>query len=853
MAENGEEKSDGDEGLVEGQTPSSDESGRSGSADLADGSGGAGCPAKGSGGAEIVDTEAVVVPEEKPGVAAGDVAGVVQYVSEEAQDVVTVTIAGPTNSSADVNALKARENARILEAVLDGFTGFEIGGRTLDEWVMKAYEFFDRDALGHEAARASLAGILREAVPEMADEELDWEQMISPIPTEVFYSSAPARFEEDRAMSMQRASEGVRSRWEAWDSDEHNPNHFFRGRRGFDPRKALAAPRVIKCEHLKAFGLSPEEFGNDLNKLLARIQQYQLLFLTVCSEKVAQWEFLQGGGKKSQLDGSDDERASLHRVSNIFAQIIGLLCQQLKGIGPQAGLGCDDIMREIPEDEDKFRVPAAASLFFERNDGDMEKVDEYIRATLSLLFPDRDRSGSFTNPRSGDMRFMVNEDMVLMNLMVLARDFNLYEKYKDVFKAVFYYRRLQNVRALHWEPKKLTVDPDPGRISLKSLVDQFWRKHHRAPTVLSFGYGDAMLERYILSRVNEAGEPLVAEILGVDIDYGEDFANTSAIEDDNCERMIRLNVGVRDRIRENDSGGYEEDSLLMNDIINRLPEADIVIACDSLHETSKPLPYAVSLYGKVNSGGYFYVADPVHCRALDDVTHVSVHPFDKTKWQDSMSPLESMYNLVHWLTSVEGAYSSGANESIVPGSFGGNNDTYWRLVMAFQRLSPEERDRYIVCKMPDERELWTQDVSKDEDIFKMWPFTLVKDQDRTQVLNGMLYRMRERGGDVGGRKSLVLNKEGRPDMTFQGLKSQLIQFLLSKSDIDTTGGNARDAAMRRIWERVPFRKAEKMIHETAGGKNPRLILENHLAGEVRVLVELVRELTGIELDLGPNW
>ena len=737
------------------------------------------------------------------------------------------------------------EGPSSADIILDGFTGFEVGGKTLEQWIAIAEEFYDKEAIPHSEALGSLQSILKSAYPEMEDSELDWKEVAKELPREIFYSSADKTFGTARSRSIQIVKETLATRWEAGNRDPNSPWHFAHGKRGFPTEKGAQAPRLLLCQHLAAFNLDDD--------LMKRNQQYQMLFLAVCSEKLRELEARKcaHGAESEEAIATERELASLHRIASAYAQISCLYSIKLKKSEKGEDFQGESIMKELPEDKGGFKIPATATRFFEGN-GDKECVDKYIIANLSLIFPDKGSGKGFADKENGQMRLMTNEDMVFMNLMVLAQEYGLYEKYRDIFKAVFYYRRFQNVRAFQWDPKKLTLDNDPARVSLKSLFEGYHNQHHKAPEVLSFGFGDGMLEEFLLSRKAPDGTALVKRVTGAEVDSDRDFNEGSTATESADGRMAKLTFGVRDKIIKREGPwNYSEDPTFREEMMLHLPDADIVLATDSLHETSAPTQYAISLWEKVRRGGYLYVTDPVHSVALDDVTHEASHPYDKTKWQDSMMSLEIYYNLIDWLTSVEGAFNSPEDsERISSGMFAGNNDTYWRECVVFEK--PADPTSHIAYRVPDEGDLWDKIVADDSQIFEMWPFSLVKAEQRNRVLEMLVDKMKQRS-DVKNRQSLVLDSNGSPDIKFRDLKKMLIKLLVSEEEVRDVGGDPEYAYRIRVAGRVPYPKVGTMIQVTAGGKRPDLIFQNHLAGEVRALADLVLESARLELPLGSTW
>lgn len=787
-------------------------------------------------------------------VAQEDLGGVQEYVVDASDEQTVVGLGVKDVSTQTGRVLDKVEEVSSAEIILDGFTGFEVNGKTLEEWIAIAEEFYEKEAIPHDEALASLGSILQGAYPKMLGKDLQWAEVSKGLPSEVFYSSTPQGFETERAVAMQKSAEEVRRKWQLWDRDPNSPYHFLDGKRGFSERTALESARLIACEHLGSFNLDGESI-DELWELVAKIQQYQLLFLAAASEKIKDVEGAKSAEESTNL-GLNREPASLYRMANIFFQIAGVLTNKLKAHfkkheGAQSQVRTENpLMRELPGDKDGFKIPATASKFFEEA-ADKTRVDEYIRSNLSLIFPDKAGGKGFVDRERGKMRLMVGEDMVFMNLMVLAKEYGLDEKYKDVFEAMIQYRRFQNVRTFHWDPESAMVFRDKTRVSLKGLIGEAYLKKQVPLDVLSFGYGDAMLEKFLLSRKTADGKSLVQHVYGAEVDFTRNFEDGTSIVIDDDDKMTRFVFGIQDRITSTPGKwAYREDPLLPDEMMSLLPgEMDVVMAIDGLHEVSLPHKYALGLYDKVKKGGYFYVCDPSHCQALDDVTKEAAYPFDKTRHPRSMMSLEAKYNLVHWLTDVEGAVNAPkqGGEDFSTGLLAQNNDALWRHRLVFIKPMDPKRAYTILV---DESRLWEESVANDMDIFRMWPFSLVKEEKRQEFLEELIDRMKYRRPDRG---SLVLGQDGHPEVKFKDLKRRLIEMLVSREEVDAFGGNVGYAYNVRVSNRVPYKKVMKMLQDTGGGCRPELYLENHLAGEVLVLKDLVSEITRLELPLGSNW
>lgn len=722
----------------------------------------------------------------------------------------------------------------ISRAILAGFSGYMVDGRRIEEWVGIAEQFYRERAVAHSAAELDLLEILRYSDAAFTEADLDWREEIEKIPPELLYS-CDTTFSDDAGFSIERVADHVCEVWQARCDNPNDPSFILHGVKRVNPRMATEVPRVFLQEHLKKLVPDIDEISSDPDALLKRIQKYQLLFLAASSEEIREVE-KQSNGQKSPNGGK--KSPSLHRIAHVFGQVAALLSMYLKNLQVRLGDEKFPAMRKLPGDTGDFKVPAYAAMFFERI-GDREQVRKYIDSCLSLIFPDKgDGDSPFINRTSGGMRLMTNEDMVTMNLQILAEEYGLYDEYRDIFTAVHYYRRMQNVRGLHWEPKEITKDPKEGKGSLKDVVTK-WREENKgdAPVVLSFGYGDGLLEEFMLSRTATDGKFLIEKVIGVEVDYDSE-EECKIVE---SGRMKKYIFGVKDKIRKRPDGGYDEDSGLMDWMMDKISEtADIVVAADSLHETSRPLPWTDRLYTKkVNNGGYMYVSDPVHCSAIDDVTDQAMNPFDRTKFKTSMMTLEDIYQWVQWLVSIRGAVSRVDFEKIVTSFAAGNNDHFTRMVQILYK----PKGGGPAYQMPREEVSWEDTIRSEDAIFGVWPFTLVPQDKREYLLSKMRERI-EMSGDpeIKNRHTLVNSGNGTFDLRFSSLKRMLIKMLVPADAVEDAGGDVVRAADNFVRKCVPFPKLQKMFEQFQVAYSYDLARENVYAGEVLALKRLILEL-----------
>ncbi|MFA6917930.1 MAG: hypothetical protein WC285_03815 [Candidatus Gracilibacteria bacterium] len=792
----------------------------------------------------------------KPGTGPGAVAGLDEGVRDtEELPIILDDVVGVVGEKVD-DVFSGRNN--VLAAVLDGFSGYEVGGRRIEDWVGVVDKYYREKVESHGVAIGKLGDVLRRSNPSLDPKYLDLRKVCeTEIPREVVYSGKPDLAYLGVMMAGQEHKSKVNAQWEQDNQNQTNRHHFMSGiaARGdrYDAATAISLPRMmIRGDNLGTFNLRVDE-DTKIDDVLARILNHIYLFFAASSRKRAEW------GSKPPKDSwiksgtdIDDQPPALHRVSHVFLKLAGFLAGKLGIVQNQLTSEDGPIESVLPGDDPKshFKIQAAYSLLCKRQKFTQAQAREFISMNLSLIFPDKDGNQGFTDSENGKMRFMANEDMIIMNLMVLAKDFGLYDEFEEIFKAMHYYRRIQNIRGFHWEPENLTKDPGSQKTTLKWIVGEI-NKSKKPPVVVTFGPGDGLLEAFLLSRTNKNEK--VEKIYGIDVDYDSDKDRR---EESGDGRMVKLVIGVKRFIRQDPARGFVEDDDMIGHIKTRMaeegiPKGDLVIATDCLHETSKPKPYGDMFFSFVKEGGWMYLSDPAYSETVDNVTPEALHKYDKTRWRGSMMCIEDLFDLLDWYIRVRGGFSPASFLRIAPGEAAGNNDAFSRFAVAIHK-KPGDTPSYPLPAA--EIAEWSKDVENDEAIFNVWPLNLVPEHRREDLLKALIKRMK-RNPKFTSTESLMRSPSGGK-IQFKELKKTLIEKVV---DIGS-GGDEGAIAKQRLESTLPFPKDKTMLRAFgATGTDSDLSFRNFKAAEVRVIISLVNEildeegLEPVEFELGTRW
>lgn len=561
----------------------------------------------------------------------------------------------------------------------------------LEEGVRETLDaFVSQESLSHAKAKEIIVGMFAD---RFEGKELNIDRLLEGVAPGAFYSPSSkvsngedVQTPRDRHYHIKSGVEELAAASFNASCDDPNSPHFFTkvpgyGKNGFSSQTAANCPREI-------VGL--EEFGvvdNDSSEFL----RYRLFFFELWHRSMDAF--------KSSGDGA------CHREAYTMAQITAdETLDQFSADGRD--------WATIPPKGRKVPAPSLKLFLGEKFEGaeGVQKVDDYIRATLSLIFPDKKEGGLVKE--NGEFENLVQEEFAIFDLIALADKFDLYGKYQKVFDAIFAYRRAQFTVNFHFNPEA-TKHPDSKKVSLVQIFKDFYDRAGRLAYVGDWGEGRGQVGKLLLKM------GIVSGVYGVDIDH-DSASDSRQISGDGQKISDKIGVNARD----------EEE--VLEEIVKRFPKVDVLLACDVVHECSDPTKYIASLQEKVSPGGLIYFTDPHHCEAVDRVTSATVYRFDSSHYQTSMIPLEKWFDIDAYL-SIMGWRVQGVH--IVPGVAAGFNDPFWRGKHILRKLKPGERSPslYSVPKNPSEVIDGDTQIGEMEDCFKVWPLTLIPSDQKEKV------------------------------------------------------------------------------------------------------------------------
>ncbi len=334
---------------------------------------------------------------------------------------------------------------------------------------------------------------------------------------------------------------------------------------------------------------------------------------------------------------------------------------------------------EVPEMD---RVVKSVSAKFFEGKEDPEAVEKYIVEMLSLMMP---------KAEGGDI---VQEEYVLFDLIGLAKKNGLYEKFASIFLSIMDVRKVQFIKKFHLNPRK----QDGKRMSILDVVKGFMRP----PSVASLGSGDLDLEEALLA----AG--LISSVDGVDIK----------------EKVSHVTTHARGRISEVLIGTKAKHDLdVKKAVLNSLPKADLVILCDSIHETSHPCDYFIEAVKRARGSVYF--SDPIRSKAVDAFTEISVNRMDNTAYPESMLSVEKYLAMLLYLKMA--GYEVDALD-IIPGAIdAGYNDVLWRITGVLKAPEPTHDTVIGGYSIPASYDFPSRDF------LNQWPFSLMSEEAKFKI------------------------------------------------------------------------------------------------------------------------
>lgn len=674
-----------------------------------------------------------------------------------------------------------------FEQNIRGVLDLTVEGVSLVDKVVPVVEFFIERAMSHKSAIAEITN----RCPSVVDGDgFDYQAVLSSIDASHFYSSLEPEVDEGESSQLLKQSlrRGIYNEWRQSRDILTRPDLQHVASYCTNLDLALNCPRVLSgVEGLKALGTWGVTNFDAVEAL-----RYQTMFC------LASHRAFKMPPKKGQ---------GYHRQAYMLAQIAAV-------IGGEVGA-----YAEIPPRNVSLPAP---SLALDLDDCTKEEMRSFIDARISLLLPDRGVNLILT--AAGDSaRRVVQESMVSSDIIALSKKVGLYDEYKAIFDALFYLRQVQFFETFHFHPET----PDTRRWSLADVFKNYFERNSKLPAVGSFGSGkNCLMEQEIMRR----GWAEYAR--AVDKDDGTTGDTEAAFSGGGVDFK---SYGIKGMNLEDKKIADE----LREKVLNNLGGSDVIVAADSLHETDHPRQYLADLYLKaLNDGGYLYVSDPIHCVAVDGVTQITLNHFDNTRHPSSMLSLEDYLEVI-WYLKIKGAIVESI--SVVPSPFAGYGDEYWRLNFTLHKpISGTTLDYEI----PGESIEKSKDVlTSDEQIFKIWPFSLINEDERGVLLQ-------------------VIGKEKWKDkgVALRDVRAWVIRELTLADEFQEIKGDLKRVLQRRRKKHEPFPSANDLLKKV-GLKDPRMVCRNRAAAQAMLLTNLFEgnedlmtvDLRGLIRKNTPGW
>ncbi len=446
-----------------------------------------------------------------------------------------------------------------------------------------------------------------------------------------------------------------------------------------------------------------------------------------------------------------------------------------------------------------FLAPSLALL-----DGSTEdEVRAYIDAMLTLLVPEKgDELVSDTNKVKG----FIQEDFISVDLRILANKYGLTDEYAQIFSDILACQQVQN--RSHLAPLVLQV--------WDSIVAERMKRFspHNLEAVVdnlqaaSFGHGQGLLEKYLFQG------RCFGSMKGVDVHNGD----RESVDEDGC-KFVKVDAR---------KGGKSS----IEDSLAEIPQSDLVMALDSLHETANPSKVWQGLLDKVEPGGRLFVVDPVYLDSIDHLTPITTFVFDNTNFPESMRPLPDFLDWIGYAT-LKGFKVEMVR--ILPGTYFGYGDTFWRVAIILRKSTSPPK-----YHIPEECYQMTGIVEKPEDVFQMWPFSKMKPEDQQKLLDelkdevvGVPYSM------LWGEVTKALFVERRE---------------LHNAGVSDASEEKMDAKFKNgVAANFPYPFLQDFFSRY-GAVDEDLERSNVMAGGIRLLRKMLKTI-GIDLDLSkePGW
>ena len=684
-------------------------------------------------------------------------------------------------------------------------------------------DFFAREVMPHAVAEEVITSMFKD---ELAGKELDVDKVLAAVAPGHFYSNNPAEEEveetpgrRDRETPSERREriKGAVVRAVArnfrWMELSTKVESFFFMAPDFGLEKGFSRETFADCPWTL---LGLENFGVKESQLIEFVR-YRLFFLKLFHRAMELFK----EGKPSP--GFQREA---YTMAQIATKVTLDHCRRVNDATKENGF--------VPIPPKNRLVPAPSLKLFEKQDpqqpAEGSPVDDYIKATLSLIFPDKEKVAQLTD-EEGNFANLAQEEFVIFDLIALANKFGLYEKYAPIFEAIFAYRRAQFMVNFHFNPEAVKNPGEKTATVIKVMKDFYDRQKEgqkKLPYVGNWGGGGGQMDRLLLQR------GLVSGIFSVDVD---DSAETDVVTEEMGGKYQWVKIGSK----------HLSEKELQDRINEYFPEVDVLLGCDVSHECSDPRKYIPMLVSKVRGKGAVYFTDPVHCKTVDRETRSTTYPFDNSRYPHSMYSLEQWFNVVGYLN----VYGWKVEEiKVASGVEAGYNDPFYRGIFY---LSGEEAGKIrpdVLCRMPKEEskgvKIEVAERKREElmnEVFQVWPLNFVPASERERIYAAvggyleMLWKDKRKGEGLG-------QEEIRRDVC-RALKSHK-KNLKKPSRQVLSSKNALNKDLRQPWinQLGYFDKVSRMF-----GPDENLQKMKHGVREATLLGRQLKSLFDVDISM----
>ncbi|MCK9186547.1 hypothetical protein M0P48_03860 [Candidatus Gracilibacteria bacterium] len=415
-----------------------------------------------------------------------------------------------------------------------------------------------------------------------------------------------------------------------------------------------------------------------------------------------------------------------------------------------------------------------------------------------------------------------------------------------LMRQIQYYQRVHLFsKSKHKEGRPSILDEILAVVNDKIQKGQTCKNGGVHVSMASLGNGNSLLERWLLQK------GVVSKIVGVDV---SDMAGTGDRTEtnliDNGERGMAMGKFIVVDVNKIDDKTPEGRKKLEDKVFGHFPRGvDLFTSFDSLHETPDPKRYLRRALCLVCPGGRVYVIDPTRSDALDmdRMTERFIQPYDSSAYPHSMTSIESLFEVVG-LFSLRGATVQ--HFGVTPPIYAGYNDSLSRAVYS---LKNPESENDVLHALPEEDVEWEKEIENDNDIFSVWPLSVVSEESRHKVLEVITGRV---GGQIVDIK--IKDEKSGEDrkIKMSEVKHIVLKWLIPEAEVkDKFSGRTwnemeEDSVADAVSESAPYSKSIVKAYVDNFGPDSDFAKFNHYAGEARALIKALISIVGVEVADG---